>query len=77
MCEVFGFGGDSRRDRFGWLPLESRARPGFGFLCDSSKVSAVALSTAPISHLLLLEGLYPRFQSRHVLLVLLVLLLTL
>lgn len=70
MRVVFGFGGDGGRTRFGRLPLETGPRSGFGSLSEAVDRLSVSFSRLL---LLLLERLYPRPQSRHVLLLLLLL----
>lgn len=49
------------------MPLETRARPWFRSFWGN-KVRVVTISTAPIGHLMLLKGLDPSLQGRHVLL---------
>lgn len=73
MWVVFGFRRDGRRARFARLPLETRPRSRLRSLSDHKAVDSLSISTAAISRLLLLKSLYPRLQSRHVLLLLLAL----
>lgn len=65
MRYILGFWGNSGRGRFSWLETRAWTR----FRSPRGHQIFITVPAAPVRHLLLLllKGLYSRFQSRHVL----------